>query len=263
MRLSKLFTIVFVLLLFCIPCTAQYAYRIKPVTALPATCNPLNGDVRSLTTGGITTVFHCTGTNTWTPAGTGTGNVLTINQGTLTGASTPFISQTATWNNGATVFTNIFSNITNTASNANSRLIALQVGGVEAFSVDVNAITRSNTQFKVPISGFFSFDSASNISSGVDGLLVFMNSTLNGFSQISLGPGNDLFPAIKVSPAVAGQTQGISIVKSNGNAAVHANLGAAVDGSMIYCSDCTIASPCAAGGTGAIAKRLNGVWVCN
>lgn len=35
------------------------------------------------------------------------------------------------------------------------------------------------------------------------------------------------------------------------------------NGSMLYCTDCTIANPCAGSGTGAIAKRLNGVWVCN
>ncbi len=35
------------------------------------------------------------------------------------------------------------------------------------------------------------------------------------------------------------------------------------NGMVCYCSDCTIANPCAGGGTGAIAKRLNGGWVCN
>lgn len=35
------------------------------------------------------------------------------------------------------------------------------------------------------------------------------------------------------------------------------------NGSMTYCSDCTIANPCAGSGTGALAKRLNGAWVCN
>ena len=34
------------------------------------------------------------------------------------------------------------------------------------------------------------------------------------------------------------------------------------DGSLVYCSNCTLASPCAAGGTGAIAKRLNNAWNC-
>jgi hypothetical protein len=42
-----------------------------------------------------------------------------------------------------------------------------------------------------------------------------------------------------------------------------ATLPAAGNGTFAYCSDCTIASPCAGGGTGALAKRLNGAWVCN
>lgn len=44
---------------------------------------------------------------------------------------------------------------------------------------------------------------------------------------------------------------------------LQANLGSPSNGTVVYCSDCTIANPCASGGTGAIAKRLNGVWVCN
>jgi len=42
-----------------------------------------------------------------------------------------------------------------------------------------------------------------------------------------------------------------------------ANLGTPAAGAFAYCSDCTIANPCAGAGTGALAKRLNGVWVCN
>ncbi|MBS3105955.1 fibronectin type III domain-containing protein [Candidatus Woesearchaeota archaeon] len=36
-----------------------------------------------------------------------------------------------------------------------------------------------------------------------------------------------------------------------------------LDGSTVYCSDCMIANPCVGNGTGAIAKYLNGVKVCN
>jgi hypothetical protein len=46
-------------------------------------------------------------------------------------------------------------------------------------------------------------------------------------------------------------------------AVAFASLGTPANGTFCYCSDCTIASPCASGGTGAYAKRLNGVWVCN
>src|SRR5207253_2473504 len=40
-------------------------------------------------------------------------------------------------------------------------------------------------------------------------------------------------------------------------------LGTPANGQFAYCSDCTIANPCAGSGSGAFAKRLNGVWVCN
>jgi hypothetical protein len=46
-------------------------------------------------------------------------------------------------------------------------------------------------------------------------------------------------------------------------AVLFANLGTPASGTFCYCSDCTIANPCASGGSGAFAKRLNGVWVCN
>lgn len=47
------------------------------------------------------------------------------------------------------------------------------------------------------------------------------------------------------------------------SAVLFAALGTPANGTFAYCSDCTIANPCAGGGTGAFAKRLNGVWVCN
>lgn len=41
------------------------------------------------------------------------------------------------------------------------------------------------------------------------------------------------------------------------------NLGTPADGSMVYCADGTIANPVAGGGSGCLAKRLNGTWVGN
>lgn len=46
-------------------------------------------------------------------------------------------------------------------------------------------------------------------------------------------------------------------------ATAFASLGTPANGTFKFCNDCTIANPCAAAGTGAFAKRLNGVWVCN
>jgi len=42
-----------------------------------------------------------------------------------------------------------------------------------------------------------------------------------------------------------------------------ASLGTPPNGILQYCPDCIVANPCAGGGTGALAKRLNGAWVCN
>jgi hypothetical protein len=55
-------------------------------------------------------------------------------QGTIT-SSTPIINHTAEWNSGGTTFTNIFSNVTDTASASGSLLMDLQVGGSSKFKV--------------------------------------------------------------------------------------------------------------------------------
>lgn len=50
----------------------------------------------------------------------------------------PLSSLTDTWNSGATVFTAIQMNVTNTASAAGSLLLDLQIGGSSKFNVDIN-----------------------------------------------------------------------------------------------------------------------------
>ncbi len=47
-------------------------------------------------------------------------------------------------------------------------------------------------------------------------------------------------------------------------AVAFADLGTAVNGTMVYCSDCLPNSnPASGSSTGAIAKRLNGIWRCD
>lgn len=64
---------------------------------------------------------------------TTTGTELTIASGTKT-ASTPVLDITQTWNNAAVTFTGLKANVTDTASNASSLLMDLQVGGVSQAS---------------------------------------------------------------------------------------------------------------------------------
>ena len=71
------------------------------------------------------------------------------------------------------------------------------------------------------------------------------------------------------SPGI--NTAGITALTANGvyvpsvvfTSTAFARLGTPINGTFYYCNDCTVANPCAGGGTGALAKRLNGVWVCN
>lgn len=65
-----------------------------------------------------------------------------VAQPTIT-ASKPFISHTATWNSGGVTFTNMLSNITDTASASASLLMDLQVGGSSKFNIRKDGLVYS------------------------------------------------------------------------------------------------------------------------
>src|SRR5262249_32127268 len=58
-----------------------------------------------------------------------------IPQGTLT-SSKPFVNQSATWNNGSTVFTGLLTNVINTASASGSLLVNQEVSGSSVWNLD-------------------------------------------------------------------------------------------------------------------------------
>ncbi len=109
----------------------------------------------------------------------------------------------------------------------------------------------------------------------VDSTYVFTN---NCFSNNTFSAGNILLNGTAFSGELLGCLNG-DVRNTEVNAAdvvlraegliqfktgiVFANLGAFGNGTVTYCNDCTIANPCAGSGSGAIAKLLNGVWVCN
>lgn len=71
------------------------------------------------------------------------------------------------------------------------------------------------------------------------------------------------------NPKISTSAGALNLASTKGSIAItgftFANIGTVltVNGEIGYCSDCTIANPCAGAGTGALAKRLNGVNVCN
>jgi hypothetical protein len=73
---------------------------------------------------------------------------------------------TATWNDAGTVFTGIGLDVTDTASNANSNLMDLKVGGAARFQVDKIGYVSANTSFGGPVLETFSSPSAALARSG-------------------------------------------------------------------------------------------------
>lgn len=113
------------------------------------------------------------------------------------------------------------------------------------------------------------------ISSTADGNARFTNTAGTDFGLLQFGGTTSAFPALKRSGALlhvrladdSGYSSIVAnIVYPNGlefGPTLFANLVTPANGSFRYCSDCTITAVCAGSGTGAFAKRLNGVWVCN
>lgn len=245
----------------------SYARRIVPAAALPASCLPGNGDVIFLTTGNIG-MYQCLVTNTWAPVGlTNVAQQLRVTQGTIV-TSLPFVTHTATWNAGGVTFTNFSSTVTDTASAAGSLLADFRVGANSIFSVGKAGVVTTAA------AGSFGFLGQATILSPADGILNLTNNAGAILTRLSLGSSAVAYPAITSSPTVAGQAQGIIVNKADGTTVVFANLGAATNGSITYCSDCSLVNVatctgaalgncvCAAAGTGAYAKRLNGAWYC-
>lgn len=112
-------------------------------------------------------------------------------------------------------------------------------------------------------SGCLGWSGRSQICSSADSLVnVTPNNAGSQLSRFTFGP--ESAASSTISPVSSGtQAWGIIIQRGDGAPQVFANLGAATNGAMVYCSDCTKATPCAGAGTGAIAKRYNGTWDCN
>lgn len=79
------------------------------------------------------------------------------------------------------------------------------------------------------------------------------------------GPSQSTNPLLQLLSGV-GATK-FSVYKDGsvylGAGVVFASLGTPTNGTLVYCPDCTKATPCGSGGSGAIAKRINGAWDCD
>lgn len=97
----------------------------------------------------------------------------------------------------------------------------------------------------------------------LSGVSLFDSTAITTINAVTLNVSGN---SVLTGTLAAGATTITGTVTSAGNvltAVLFAALGAPSNGTIYYCSNCTVASPCASGGTGAIAKRLNSGWICN
>jgi hypothetical protein len=139
---------------------------------------------------------------------------LTITGATLT-ANAPILDLTQTWNNAAVTFTGAKLNITDTASNAASLLMDLQVGLVSQFSVRKNGLTRVGSFYagggifgangstgvtSLYNTGQFGWTNAGSAETGIDTIL-----TRRGAANLRLGAADAAGSAIAVNSVASNQ----------------------------------------------------------
>jgi len=196
-----------------------------------------------------------------TALGLGTGDSPTFTGLTATGGLT--VSGVSSINNQLNVGVN--GNFT-FYDNANEAVF--QVNNGDAFNLYTTG-TGAGTKFYI--------DNGAN-----GGMLTLGQGALanSGVSHIQLNSTTSTRPVANFQAAASTAVNTGVILISNGAGNVVAQLNAsgalqqmgvtfaslpsgAANGNLIFCSDCTMANPCAGSGNGAFAKRLNNIWVCN
>ena len=102
--------------------------------------------------------------------------------------STGNVSITPTWNNAATIFTGLKVNITDTASNASSNLMDLQVGGVSQFKVRKDGNIYASQMFCANGGGYFNSNGSTGLYLASNGLTQIKS--LNQYIQFYNGGGS-------------------------------------------------------------------------
>lgn len=123
--------------------------------------------------------------------------------------------------------------------------------GIQQFAQFIGTVAQTST------AGYTGMEVNVTESSTGNGAKLLYNGIVGASSKFSVSNTG----VVLTGAAVAGTDQ-LGAVKPG--VVTFASLsGSASNGQLVYCSDCTIANPCATSGTGAMAKRLNGVWICN
>lgn len=96
-------------------------------------------------------------------------------------------------------------------------------------------------------------------------LIICNSASTNGINinDGNAGPTTITITGNRTTSCNAGIVANTSTLMNNNSPVTTAHLFAPVDGSTVYCTDCSIANPCGGSSSGAYAKRVRGAWVCN
>jgi hypothetical protein len=103
---------------------------------------------------------------------------------------------------------------------------------------------------------------------GADGIAGLHNQVSDSNIRLTFASGDyfNFAPSTDILTYVLGSTTMITVNANGGlrqTGVAYASLGTPTNGTVIYCTDCTKATPCNSGGTGTLAKRYNGAWDCD
>lgn len=168
---------------------------------------------------------------------------------------------------GAGTYAGIKLNVTetNAAGWTTRNLMQLQVGGSDKCTIsDAGVVAAANFtatgSINAGTSAAYGFTAGkAKFASSADGQLQIYNNGITSGVTLDVNTNGVLF----VKTTADADTATVKTQKYNSTGSTFAALGTPADGTFQYCSDCQILAVCAAVGTGAFAKRLNGAWVCN
>lgn len=132
-------------------------------------------------------------------------------------------------------------------------------GSFFGYGSNILGIGGSSVLFTVSGTEKFRLGGTEGIKAG-SGLLFLWSSTSASSGSADTWLGRDAAGVVSVGSG-GNQDLKLRAVQSTGYA--FTSLPASNNGTQLYCSDCTKATPCAGSGSGAIAKRLGGAWDCN
>lgn len=265
------------------------AYRINYGAAVPATCQVATGDVFYVNAGANLGLYQCTAANTWTTVGArGAGVIFLGGPGAVGGPTYSFLADpdTGIYNTGANQLG--FSTTGVQRMNVNAALgvdttipvrgpagavgaptfsftgdattgiydtavgqLGFSTGGVQRLNINAAGGLDATIPFRGPDGAVgapaFAFTGETNSGAYLAGAAI-VRFAVAGVQRLELNADGPLIPVNSML-----QFTGVPF----------AALGAPANGFVVYCPDCVIGAVCAGAGTGAIAKRLAGAWVCN